>query len=341
MSPFVIPIFITHQGCPHRCIFCNQHDITGRDDDAGLKVGAVAVRDEILEHLARPRRSDREVQVAFYGGSFTGLPEDRQAELLGAVRPFIEQGMVASIRLSTRPDYISPETPSFLHAHGVRIVEVGIQSMDMRVLQATGRGHTAKQAEDAVLSLREAGFVVGGQLMVGLPAETTVGLIGGARRLARLQPDFVRIYPTLILKGSGLAQHYADGRYRPLSLCRAVALSARMKEIFDRHSIRVVRMGLQPSDSLEKSLVAGPYHPAFGELVLSRSIFRKTRALLALRPERDGRTRTLSVAAADQSVFRGGQNACMKRLTGLGLLDDVEVAFDPGQPRQTVRLLEV
>jgi len=336
VSPFVIPIFIAHQGCPHQCLFCNQRSITGAAE--GM-VTAREVRETILGQLAWPRRHpEAPVQVAFYGGSFTGLALERQRELLGAAQPFLASGQVQELRLSTRPDYVNPEIAGFLRSHGVGIVELGAQSLDDRVLAASGRGHTAVQVRTAVACLKGAGIQVGLQLMLGLPGDRTATALASGRRAAELAPDLVRIYPCLVVSGSPLAELYHQGRYQPLSLLRAVALAGRLRAIFEAHRIPVVRMGLQPSPSLEKTVLAGPYHPAFGELVLSRILFREVRALLSTRPRRQ--LHRLCLARADESIYRGRGNANVKRLAALGLLAGVETVFSASQPRQTVVLTQ-
>lgn len=331
-APFVIPIFISHQGCPHRCLFCNQEHITGARPGELSGEGVAA---EIERHLAWPRRR-REVQVAFYGGSFTCLPRCRQEELLAAVQPYRHQGVVQQLRLSTRPDAIDAETVSFLHRQGVAIVELGVQSLQQEVLDRCGRGYTVAQVEAAFAVLRRAGMVIGGQLMLGLPGETTVSCLAGARRLAALAPDFVRLYPTLVVEESGLASLYRQGRYAPLSLPRAVCLAGRLKELFARAGIEVARMGLQPAESLAESLLAGPYHPAFGELVLGRIMFRRARALLAA--PRPAGIHELRIAAADQSIFRGQHGRHLRHLQALGLLRAVALTFSPSQARHTLYL---
>ena len=337
-SLLVIPLFIVHQGCPHRCVFCNQESITGRTQAATRPVRAAEVAATIDEWLARSGgRLGRSVQVAFYGGSFTGLDRVYQQELLGAVQPYLADGRVQTIRLSTRPDYIDAEIVSFLTGYGVGVVELGVQAMDDQVLAASGRGHTVSDVEKAFQFLRQAKIRVGGQLMIGLPGETTVSAVDGARALAALKPDFVRIYPTLVIRGSVLAARHGSGEYQPLSLLHGVALSARLKEIFDLHHIQVVRMGLQPSLSLEQDLLAGPYHPAFGELVLGRLFFNRVRALLASSPVIAGRT--LSIAQADLSIYHGQRNLSVNRLAALGLSAGMHLHLDPDQPRHTMRLV--
>jgi len=337
MPPLVIPVFISHQGCPHRCVFCDQYTITGKPETECFPVSAAEVRETVEQWLDHSRRRKKDaVQVAFYGGSFTGLPTARQEELLGAVRPYIEAGKVDAIRISTRPDYIDETVVALLKKYSVSIVELGIQSLDPGVLKASARGHSVAQSEEAVNLLKEKGFTVGAQIMCGLPGDTTVRLLATVRKIAALGPDFVRIYPTLVIRGSGLEKPYRSGSYRPLSLLQAVALAGRMKGILARHGIRVVRMGLQPSRELEDRVVAGPYHPAFGELVVSRALFRQARKVL--RQKKKGGIKILTVAAADQSAFRGPDNVNMKRLDGLGLLDGIEVVFDKRQARNTVRV---
>ncbi len=334
-SPFVIPIFIAHQGCPHQCLFCNQRGITGA---AAGAVTSREVEETIRIQLAWPRRHpEAPVQVAFYGGSFTGLDRARQRELLGAAQPFLAAGQVRELRLSTRPDYVTPQIAGFLREQGVGIVELGAQSLDDGVLAASGRGHTAAQARQAVACLKEAGMRVGLQLMLGLPGDSTVTTLASARQAAALGPDLVRLYPCLVISGSPLAELYRQGQYQPLSLPRAVALAGRLWRIFAAQGIPVVRMGLQPSAALEKTVLAGPYHPAFGELALSRLFFNQVRAALAARvPHQPHR---LCLAKADESIYRGRNNANVKRLAALGLLDGVETVFSASQPRHTLRLV--
>lgn len=333
-SPFVIPFFIAQQGCPHQCLFCNQRAISGA---AGPGPDGATVAATIRNTLARPRDRRRPVQVAFYGGSFTGLVRSRQEELLGAVRPFLEGGEVVTIRISTRPDYLNPEIASFLKKQDVGLVELGIQSFDQRVLDLCRRGHQVEQVEEAFAHLRGAGIGVGGQLMVGLPGERFREVLAGARRLAGLAPELVRIYPALVLAGSPLADLYREARFRPLTLAGAVALCAKMAAIFAEAAIPVARIGLQPGPSLEGDLLAGPYHPAFGELVQARLYFKRLRSLLAgLQKERGAATIRVILAARDRSLLSGRQGYYYQRLSCLGLLGGVELAYVAGLPRLTI-----
>jgi len=335
--PLIIPIFIPHEGCPHACIFCNQHRISGEDGAASITPDTV--RETITTWLERQAgREGERIQVAFYGGSFTGLPVPRQLELLQAVEPFLGRYLVGSIRLSTRPDYVDVEKVKLLFRHGVATVELGVQSLDDRVLAASNRGHTAAQTKEAVGILRKEGMEVGLQIMLGLPGQTTRSLMRTVKETAALQPDFVRIYPVLVLRDSGLAGLFVRGQYRPLSLGKAVAQAVWMKRVFDRKGIRVVRIGLQPGPELERSLVAGPYHPAFGELVSSRIMLRQTRKLI--REEWKGERLVLSISDRDVSVFRGMQSGNIRRLHELGLAVRFTLVTDREQPRGTIRKME-
>lgn len=328
-TPYIIPFFISHQGCPHQCVFCNQEVITG---EVKKDVTGGTVKKTLDQRLSGVDNQNREVEVAFYGGSFTGIPLGMQEELLGAVQPFLARGEVNSIRLSTRPDYIDHGIAAFLASYGVNTVELGVQSLDSEVLAASGRGHSREQVERAFAVLQKEKLQTGGQLMIGLPGDSHRRIMKSCRRLADLAPDLVRIYPALVLQGSPLARLYQEGRFRPLSLNETLALSAKLKEFFDQRDIPVIRMGLQPSLSLESELVAGPYHPAFGELVKSRVFFRRIRKILAgIR-----RPAVITLAASDESVFRGLRNCSFKRLKDLGLLNDVQIEFSRHQARDLI-----
>ncbi len=306
----VIPVFIPHQGCPQNCIFCNQVSISGQKssactDDEGL------VRSTVNTWLGRSRRRKR-VQVAFFGGSFTCLPRERQQSLLTAVQPFIHAGDVQSIRLSTRPDCIDNDVCEFLKKNHVTSVELGVQSLDDKVLQAAWRGHSAADSVRAAKSVSNAGLELGIQLMPGLPMETSGSWFATLRQVLQLQPDCVRIYPTLVIDGSGLATQFREGNFRPISMNRAIALCGRAREIFDSAGIKILRMGLQASESLEEQLLAGPYHPAFGEMVTARHWLKRSRKLLADSPAQSKVIFTIS--NRDVSAFVGPKRCNMKRL---------------------------
>ncbi len=329
-GPLIIPVFIPHEGCPHRCLFCNQRSISGWS----RPVTPEAVQAEIRLWLERAG-SRRDAQAAFYGGSFTALPRSRQEELLNAATPFVASGQIQSLRLSTRPDCMDAEQAAFLKARHVATVELGAQSMNDTVLAAARRGHTAAATDQAMRALRQAGLETGIQLLIGLPGDSRASLRRTVDRVIALRPDFVRLYPLLVMQESGLAELHQQGRYTPLSLDKAVVLAAFMKERFTRADIAVARTGLQAGAELEASLLAGPWHPAFGELVSSRLMLRQTRRLLA--QAKTGTVR-LRINPRDQSVFRGMKSANIERLRQLGLWHRIILTTDQTQEQGAVRL---
>ena len=332
--PLVIPIFIPHEGCPHRCLFCNQHDISGQTRPTDGREVGLAIERWLEQSRSAP---DRRVQVALYGGSFTALPEHRQIEMLAAVRPYVDRGLVHDIRLSTRPDCIDEPGLNLLARYGVTIIELGVQSCDETVLRRAGRGHGSAVVAEAAGLIRARGFRLGIQLMLGLPGQRFCSLRATVGQVIDLGPEFVRLYPVLVLRGSGLERLYHSGAFRPLSLARAVAQAAWMKKRFDAEGIGVVRMGLQPTGELERALVTGPYHPAFGELVMARLMLQQTRRRLAgVAAEHPV---TLVIAERDRSVFQGQRGANLWRLRQLGLDRRFVLRTDPHQPRQTVLVI--
>jgi histone acetyltransferase (RNA polymerase elongator complex component) len=318
----VIPVFIPHQGCPQNCLFCNQVSISGQkfssQDDIELVQSTV---DLWLGRCARQNHTE----VAFYGGSFTCLTKERQRSLLDAVQPYIESGEVHSIRLSTRPDCINDDICTFLKEYGVRTVELGVQSLDDVVLQAAWRGHSAADSFQAVRIIQNAGITLGIQLMPGLPQETTRSWMKTVKEVLRLQPDCVRIYPTLVIGGSGLASAYAAGTYKPMSMNRAIGLCCWAKERFEAAGITILRVGLQASDTLEEQLLAGPYHPSFGEMVTARHWFRRCREILAVAPENT--QIVFRISNRDVSAFVGPKRANIIRMEQLMQQDTKNRSF--------------
>lgn len=264
--PLIIPLFIPHLGCPHCCIFCNQHTITGT---SGQTPSPDQIQQEVNRFLKYGKREPSTTQISFYGGSFLGLDQETILSLLGAAMTFVRERKVDSIRFSTRPDTVVDKTLDLLDGFPVSTVELGVQSMHDRVLALAGRGHRASDTVTAAGLLKDRGYELGLQMMVGLPEDSDDGAMQTARRMVALKPDFVRIYPTLVLKGSPLAAWFESGRYLPMPLASCVSLVKQLYLFFKSHHIPVVRMGLQASDGLTDNgnLLAGPYHPAFGHLV--------------------------------------------------------------------------
>jgi histone acetyltransferase (RNA polymerase elongator complex component) len=325
--PLVIPFFIPHQGCPHQCLFCNQRSITGAVRSSRV------IEDEIASTITewlRLRRRREATQFAFYGGSFTCLPLSLQQSMLEVVQPWLMSGEIDCIRLSTRPDCIDTSSGEFLRRYGVRLVELGMQSLDSAVLEASLRGHSVQDCIEAVGHLQRASLEVGIQLMPGLPGESRLSFMRTVKTAVSLRPAFLRLYPVVVVNHSGLADMYKKGEYVPLTLNMAVVLTAWARRLCRDAGVRVVRMGLQPSESLEKNLVAGPYHPAFGELVLSREWLRRTRRILAAYP---GEMIKMTISARDVSAFIGSRKSNRTRLKELGLWDRLSITADKNMER--------
>lgn len=255
-------------------------------------------------------------EVAFYGGSFTAIDHAIQKDLLLKVRPFLDHGLIDSVRISTRPDYITKEILLFLKEHGVKSVELGIQSLSDEVLIGSGRGHSAQESIDACKMVKDEGFLLGCQLMPGLPLDDENKAIETALQVSALNPDFVRIYPTLVIKDSALEKLYKEKKFESLTLDMAIEISAEMVKIFRENLIDVIRVGLQPTKELEESIVAGPYHPSFGELVESHLFFEKAKSFLRNRNFFEKRV-VFTLSSKDESAFRGQKNKNIKRLQGL------------------------
>jgi histone acetyltransferase (RNA polymerase elongator complex component) len=306
----IIPFFIPHSGCPHQCVFCNQKNITGQTNP----VAPSAIPQKITEYLAISG-SDGPAHVAFYGGSFTALPIETQKAYLAAVQPFIHAGQIAGIRLSTRPDCITNEILSLLKEHHVTTIELGVQSMDDVVLARSGRGHTATDTVNAVRLIISHDFLLGLQLMPGLPGDSTDCFMKTVDSVIRLKPDFVRIYPSLVIKDTPLEDLYTSGRYLPLSLDDAVMLCRGALERFEQAGIDVIRIGLQPTEELEKSgtIIAGPYHPAFRQLVESSIIVDNMRSALRNRREKNSKV-TFQVNPKDLSAAIGQRRSTIELL---------------------------
>lgn len=264
---YIIPIFVPHRGCPHDCVFCNQKRITGSLNN----IEAQDVENTINKYLETINRENSHVEVSFFGGSFTGIPIEYQNELLAAAKIALDMGKVDSIRLSTRPDYISERILDNLKNYGVGVIELGVQSMDEEVLKLSERGHTEMDVIKASRLIKEYGFSLGLQMMIGLPGDNEKKDYETANKIIALKPDFVRIYPALVIRDTLMEQMYHNGTYTPLTVDRAVEISKEIYKLFIKHKIPVIRMGLQPTTEINVGgdVIAGPFHPAFRELVES------------------------------------------------------------------------
>lgn len=267
--PLIVPIFIPNQGCPYRCIYCQQEKITSQSIQ---EVNASTIA-RTLDQAIQSDRFDpsRKPEVAFYGGTFTRLTTTRMKELLGAVRPYLQQGLFQSIRFSTRPDSVLDKPLDLLKNLGVSTVELGTQSMVDEVLKHSQRGHTAQDTVDSVRLLKEFGFKVGVQLMPGLPGDTQERFMQTVEKVISLRPHMVRLYPTIVLKGTALEKWFREKRYHPTPLAKAVKICQESCVRLEDNGIPVIRIGLMSSKTLleDSQIVAGPWHKAFGFLVRS------------------------------------------------------------------------
>ena len=258
----IYPVFIPHLGCPHACVFCNQHEITGAAAEEAMRQ---------LNSLTELPPQEEPYELAFYGGSFTAIPVPQQLRYLNTAKRAKEKGVIHTIRLSTRPDAVDPETLERLKQFGVRTVELGAQSMRDEVLTASGRGHSAGDVQNASRMIHEAGLNLVLQMMTGLPGDDDDGAEDTARQLIALRPDAVRIYPTVIVRGTALEARWKAGEYREHTVEDAVRVCARILPLFEAAGIPVIRLGLNPTEELSGgAALAGAYHPALGELVRSR-----------------------------------------------------------------------
>ncbi|ADU25904.1 elongator complex protein 3 [Ethanoligenens harbinense] len=326
-----VAFFVPHLGCAHACSFCDQRSIAGQ--------AAPPSPADVAGTLARVREQmgsrSRDAEVAFFGGSFTAIPRRQMLALLEAVAPFLGADGFSGIRVSTRPDAVDDDVLALLRAHGVTSIELGAQSMDDAVLCRNGRGHTARQVRDAALRVGRAGFSLGLQMMTGLPGDGPAGARRTARELAALHPDTVRIYPALVLRGTRMAAWWADGTYEPQPLDDAVLLCAALFDYFTRRGIRVLRMGLHAEPSLEQNLLAGPWHPAFGELCESRVYYTRARRALARAPGAD-----CLLAPRGETGKVAGQHR--RNLLALEARVDrrLHIREDPGLPPLAVRAVK-
>ena len=268
---YIIPIFVPHLGCPNDCIFCNQKSISGQKKNITKEESKKIIED----YLKSIKEEDAQIEIAFFGGSFTAIEKEKQEELLQVAYEYIQSGQVESIRISTRPDCIDRETLKMLKKYKVKTIELGVQSANNYILERANRGHTFADVKKASKMIRWNGFKLGHQMMVGLPESTRIDEINTAKALVKLKPKMVRIYPVLVVKNTRLEKEYEEGNYRPLSVVQAVEVCKEIVRIFADKKIDIIRIGLQNTDEISNptnknsEVVAGPYHPAFRQLVES------------------------------------------------------------------------
>ena len=327
-----IPIFIPHLGCPNACVFCDQRAISGH-----RAYNPEHVRREIEEILSTlsdcPHR-----EIAFFGGSFTGIERAPMVELLELAQSYVRRGEVESIRLSTRPDYIDREILSILSRYAVKTVELGLQSMDDRVLVATRRGHDSQTAERACRLVKEFGFDLVGQMMIGLPLADGASERMTAERIAALGADAARVYPTVVFRGTELGRMTEQGNYCPLTEAETICRTADVLEIFDRASVSVIRVGLCASETLSsaEAVIAGANGSAVGEQAMSEVFYRRMHVALSQSPHGDEAVFLVPTGAASRAA--GHRRSNRLRLCDEFGLRRIRIYEDPALEGYQIKL---
>lgn len=316
MKHINVALFVPDEGCPHRCSFCNQKTISGKAKRLTLQEIDEAVKIASSD-------SDGKGEIAFFGGSFTAIEKDYMISLLERAKLCIDKGLFEGIRISTRPDCISEEILKILKEYGVTSIELGCQSMDDEVLLRNGRGHTADDVVKAAELIKKFGFEFGVQMMTGLYGDTDEGAIQTAEKLIALSPDTVRIYPTVVLENTKLAELYRKGEYTPQTVEEAAELCARLIPVFEEKGIRIIRLGLHSGGNVEEGFVAGAYHPAFREICESKIYLRNILRIIEENHIPEGNI-TLTVNKKYVSPLVGQKRSNIEKLRSMGYVCRVE-----------------
>ncbi|MDY6853370.1 MAG: radical SAM protein [Thermodesulfobacteriota bacterium] len=335
---FIIPIFVPHMGCPHRCVFCNQRRVTGL---SGSSVTQDLLEDTVKLYLqTKPNKESLKTQIAFYGGSFTGIEINIQEFLLCSGYRFIKDGRVDSMRISTRPDCIDPEIVSFLEAYRVETIELGVQSMVDRVLIQSNRGHTAYDTLKAVETISKKQLELGLQIMPGLPGDTPEFILNTVDKVIEMKPDFVRIYPTVVIRDTPLEELYLKGSFKPMTMDETIDICKEALLRFRKVDIPVARVGLQPTPELEKkdAVIAGPSHPSFRQLVESAIFFEMAERLIEKCPTLDKKP-TFNVNPKEYSFFCGQKNRNVAKLKERYKLKEIDVISEMRVNKGALELL--
>lgn len=325
MKHAVIPIFIPHKGCPFDCIYCNQKTISGQKDD----VTSEQIKQIIEGHLLSIDNA-ADIEIGFYGGSFTGIDKNQQIEYLKIANEYIYNGRIGGIRLSTRPDYISKEILEYLVQYNVKIVELGVQSFDEDVLAKSCRGHSSEDVYKACKLIKESGINLGIQTMIGLPGDNVEKDLYTAAETIKLSPALVRIYPTLVIRNTYLEKMYLNNKYNPLSIDDAVDLCAQILDMYRKNGINVIRIGLQPTDTIQEGMdvVAGPFHPAFRQLVEARLALQLMDEYIKKNNLADSKAIEIYTGNNNISNVVGQKKSNIKYLKGKYKYDSIRVKAD-------------
>jgi histone acetyltransferase (RNA polymerase elongator complex component) len=335
----IVPIFIPHLGCPFQCIYCRQDKITNQ---SSASISRAFIK-QTLDTAVKSRRfaSSRTKEVAFYGGTFTNLPEEKMIQMLGAVSEYLKEGVFKSIRISTRPDCIDEHRLELIKSYGVSTVELGVQSMDDDVLIVSKRGHSSYDVIQAVNLLKQYDFEVGIQLMPGLPGDSELTFNRTIDRVLELRPHMARLYPAIVIKGTELANVYQAGEYRPLSVDEAIGLCSQGCMRLEEHGIPVIRIGLMSSPALlrEGEILAGPWHDAFGFMV--RSFIHQKKIEPFLSGFRDAAGLGIRAPLREVPLVRGYKNEGVRLIEKRSGKKIVYIKPDNGVPPGTIEVDEI
>lgn len=317
-----IPIFIPHYGCPNACVFCNQKKITGKPC-----YDKETVINEINDALSTIDTQSTDAHLAFFGGSFTAIPENEMLGLLEISDIFLREGKINAVRLSTRPDAINERVLEILSEHGVKTIELGLQSFSDKVLDASKRGHTASQSETACKMIKSHGFQLIGQMMAGLPCSTLEDELYTARKICELGCDGARIYPTVVFPDTELDRMKNDGFYTPLTIDKAVERAAKILDVFVNNGVPVIRIGLCSNETLADESYTESYHSAIGELTINKYYLDKMTSLLS-GVDCEGKNAVFTVARGKISQAVGQKRANILALTKRFALKNVKIKED-------------
>lgn len=318
---YIIPIFVPHEGCPHNCVFCNQDRITGVHDN----VTASSVYNIVDEYLSTINKNGATIEISFFGGTFTAIEEKKQRELLQVAKEYKDKGLIDKIRMSTRPDAINDYILTYLKEYKVDIIELGVQSLCDEVLVSSGRGHTIKAVEVASRLIKAYGITLGHQIMPGLPKDDFKKDIMSVKKSIEMKPDICRIYPSLVIKDTPMETMYLRGEYVPYTLEEAVEVCKELYKLYNEADIQVIRIGLQPTDAITEGVdvVAGPFHPAFRELVEGSLMCDKIRETLGS-PSKA----LVEINEKDLSKLYANKKVYFKQLSVEGYNIQVKVSID-------------
>lgn len=330
-----IPVFIPHLGCPNMCVFCNQRAISGVC--SFIPENAKETIDTVLSTV---ENSERTCEIAFFGGSFTGIERGLMISLLDLAESYVKSGKAAGIRMSTRPDYIDDEIIEILSHYTVSAVELGIQSFSDEVLSNSKRGHKSEQSRIAMIKLKNAGFTTVGQMMIGLPGATLDDEIECAEQISSLGAAAARIYPTIVFRDTELYDMVQRNEYIPLTIEEAVERSAAVLDVFDRNNINCLRIGLCESENLhgDETYFAGPNHPSLGEIVYSELYYNRIAEKLAEMPEIKDKKLIIEVAKGEISKAVGQKKRNRERIWANFHINNIKFIENPSLTRYNISL---